>query len=347
MCQSCGVHLIGSVALSSAEEVFRTVAGTLGPYLKRIPDGETGARGRWIWWQRDMLLAHPDMEADPDAPPLAVRQWDGQLLRTSETVRFKAGVDPSRVVYETGYAAPIIESYQIFDRLRRDGVIPPHVRYMVALPTPLAPASMYVSPSAQGAFLPAYERALLGDLAKILASIPHRDLSIQWDVCQEVLIYEGYFQTRAPDYKARVMGELHRLGAAIPPDVEMGYHLCYGSPRDEHLVMPKDADILTEMSNGIIAGLSRRLDYLHLPVPKDRSDDAYFAPLTNLRLAVGTQLYLGLLHEDDEAGDRARADAARRVVPDFGVATECGWGRKDPARVPGLIATHARAMAWV
>ena len=143
------------------------------------------------------------------------------------------------------------------------------------------------------------------------------------------------------------VGQVNRLGAAVPPDVEMGYHLCYGSPRDEHLVMPKDAGILTDMSNGIVAGLSRRLDYLHLPVPKDRSDDAYFAPLTGLRLAAGTQLYLGLLHEDDEAGDRARAAAARRVVPDFGVATECGWGRKDSARVPGLIATHARAMAWI
>jgi hypothetical protein len=86
---------------------------------------------------------------------------------------------------------------------------------------------------------------------------------------------------------------------------------------------------------------------LHLPVPKDRTDDAYFAPLKGLQLAAGTQLYLGLLHEDDEAGDKTRAAAARRSVADFGVATECGWGRKDPARVPGLIATHARAMTWV
>jgi hypothetical protein len=32
-------------------------------------------------------------------------------------------------------------------------------------------------------------------------------------------------------------------------------------------------------------------------------------------------------------------------VPEFGVATECGWGRTDPARVPGLLDSHRRAVA--
>ena len=37
-----GFHLIGSVAMESAEPVFQTVAGVLKPWLKRIPDRETG-----------------------------------------------------------------------------------------------------------------------------------------------------------------------------------------------------------------------------------------------------------------------------------------------------------------
>ena len=47
-----GVHLIGSVPLPDAEAVFRTVSAAVGPYLHRIPDGETGERVRWIWFQR-------------------------------------------------------------------------------------------------------------------------------------------------------------------------------------------------------------------------------------------------------------------------------------------------------
>jgi hypothetical protein len=51
-------------------------------------------------------------------------------------------------------------------------------------------------------------------------------------------------------------------------------------------------------------------------------------------------VYLGLIHYADAAGDRARIAAAQKVVPRFGVATECGWGRTDPARVLALLAAQ-------
>ena len=34
------VHLVGSIGLDTVEEVFGTVGKLLGPYLRRIPDGE-------------------------------------------------------------------------------------------------------------------------------------------------------------------------------------------------------------------------------------------------------------------------------------------------------------------
>jgi hypothetical protein len=43
----------------------------------------------------------------------------------------------------------------------------------------------------------------------------------------------------------------------------------------------------------------------------------------------------------------ARIAAAQAVVPKFGISTECGWGRTDPARVPGLIAAHRLVMEEV
>jgi hypothetical protein len=45
------VHLVGSIGLDTVEEVFRTVGKLLGPYLRRIPDGEVGGRKLWISWQ--------------------------------------------------------------------------------------------------------------------------------------------------------------------------------------------------------------------------------------------------------------------------------------------------------
>ena len=84
--------------------------------------------------------------------------------------------------------------------------------------------------------------------------------------------------------KPQIAGELARLGRAVPDGVEMGYHLCYGSPADEHLVMPRDTAIMVDIANGFRRELpARRIDFLHVPVPKDRTDAAYFQPLAGLR----------------------------------------------------------------
>lgn len=45
--QPCGVHLVGSVPLATAEHVFRAVATALGQHVRRVPDGETGERTAW------------------------------------------------------------------------------------------------------------------------------------------------------------------------------------------------------------------------------------------------------------------------------------------------------------
>jgi hypothetical protein len=48
--------------------------------------------------------------------------------------------------------------------------------------------------------------------------------------------------------------------------------------------------------------------------------------------------YLGLVHRTDGFdGARRRLAAAKKVVTDFGIATECGFGRRPPETVPELI----------
>src|SRR5262249_25056876 len=112
------VHLIGSVPLSDCEQVFRHVAGELGPYLRRLPDGETGERGRWIYFQNLMLRAHPAMEEDPTEPPFRFVQWDGKVIRETMRLRFKPGIHPDNVTFDTGYDRATKESYAVFARLR-------------------------------------------------------------------------------------------------------------------------------------------------------------------------------------------------------------------------------------
>lgn len=70
--------------------------------------------------------------------------------------------------------------------------------------------------------------------------------------------------------------------------------------------------------------------------------DAYFAPLTALIpkfVEHGTELYLGLVHSDDLEGTKTRIEAARKAFGDFefGVATECGWGRTPNEEIESIM----------
>ncbi len=337
------LHLIGSIPLASSEQVFRTLSAELGPFLKRMPDGETGERSRWVYFQGQMLRAHPDMEIDPTVPPFPFVQWDGKVVREIQQVRFKPSVDASTVAFDTGYDRAAIASYETFKSLRATGAVARHTRFQVSLPTPHSSGYLYVSGPARQTYFAVYERSLLAALANIVKTIPAGDLTIQWDVCQEVLAFENYFKDRPTDYKKQTFDMLGRLGSAVPAGVELGYHLCYGSPADEHLVQPKDAGILTEMMEGIAAATPRAIDFFHIPVPKDRTDDAFYAPLKAWKRSTGTILYLGLLHYNDATGDRTRIVTARRHIPEFGYSAECGWGRTEPGRLPGLLAGHRSA----
>ena len=233
-----------------------------------------------------MVENHPAMEIDPEAAPLKLHEWNGTLLRETPLLRFKPDVDPDTVDFETGYGAAALYSWGVFERLQAAGVIPAETRFQVCLPTPASSAYMYVSPNAHEAYLRVYERALLKALGQILDGIPHDRLALQWDVCQEVLIFEDYFPWRPDDYKGWIAALLARLGNQVPEPVELGYHLCYGTPRDEHLVMPKDTAVAVEIADGFMAGLTRSLQWLHLPVPQDRTDGDYYVPLKDSGVAL-------------------------------------------------------------
>ena len=97
---------------------------------------------------------------------------------------------------------------------------------------------------------------------------------------------------------------------------------------------------MVDFASGIMERVQHPISWFHMPVPKDRLDDAYFAPLKSLGGSFGngrTQLYLGLVHQDDEEGTRKRIQAAQKVLQDFGVSSECGFGRSSPARMASIF----------
>ncbi|HEX4411817.1 MAG TPA: hypothetical protein VH206_23840 [Xanthobacteraceae bacterium] len=337
------VHFVGSIPLPDSEAVFRTLAGAAGRYVKRLPDGETGIRKSWIKFLQDVLAENPAIEFAKDVPPFQFKQWDGKVVREIPRLRVKQGMSPDAKNFTTGYADMAIESFAVFDRLQKAGVIPKDVKFQISIPTPIAPTYNNMVPEDRQTLLPGLTRHFIAEVNKIAGALPNDRIAIQWDVCQEVLAWEGYFDNGPVDFRTETVDVLAQIGDAVPEAIELGYHLCYGSPADEHMVQPKDAGIMVEIVNAIVARVKRPIEFFHLPVPKPRTDDAFFAPLQKLKLKPGTELYLGLIHHNDAAGDATRLAAARRHVEVDGIGTECGMARGDPARLAALLQSHVKA----
>jgi hypothetical protein len=331
------VHLVGSIALDSVEEVFRTTGQLLGRRLKRVPDGEPGGRRLWISWQYPLLRANAYLRIDKELgqagmfPKLALAEGV-----KGEDIRFG----------ELGYAREARASYLDFLAAKERGELPKSVRFQVSLPTPMAVIVPFCVPRDVAVIEPAYEKAMLAEVAALCRAIPHRDLAIQWDVCIEMVIWDGQIADRYPKEatsKERILARLKRLAEAVPADVELGFHLCYGDLDAKHFVEPIDSAKMVELANALAAGISHPIGFLHMPVPVSRDDDAFFKPMAGLKLAPTTDLYLGMVHgEDGAAGVARRAAAAGRYVADFGIATECGIARaRTPDFVAKLLAIHA------
>lgn len=335
------VHLVGSIALDSVEEVFRTTGELLGRRLQRVPDGEPGGRRLWISWQYPLLRALPFLKVDASNP----NQTSGFL-----PLQLAEGIAPGDIRFpELGYAREARASYQDFLAARQKRHLPPGVRFQVCLPTPLAVILPFCAPKDAPAIEPAYEGAMLREVESICQAIPHRDLCIQWDICIEMVMWDGRApMLRSPfsDLRREVEMRMKRLAAAVPIDVELGFHLCYGDWEARHFVEPADAGKLTEFANLLATTVDRPITYIHMPVPIDRSDDSYFEPLRKLALSPDTELFLGLVHVDGLQATQKRIETAARHVPGFGIATECGMARcRTPELVRALLMTHAEASA--
>jgi hypothetical protein len=116
----------------------------------------------------------------------------------------------------------------------------------------------------------------------------------------------------------------------------------YGDNNHKHVVEPTDTGDMVEFTNRVVGELVRPLNLVHMPVPRGRTDQPYFQPLRELKVHPETEICLGLVHYTDGiAGSKARLETARTVLSNFSIATECGFGRRNPATVDELLRVHA------
>lgn len=331
----------GSIPLEHEVDVFKTLAEIGGERLRRVPDGELGDRKMWVIGQYPVLTACPALEFGPYPAEGLTRRTCYQI-----PLQLRAGRNEGEIAFdELGYARHALASYGLFREMKKAGTIPSQWRLQVNLPTPMDVMPM-IEQSTKAIAERAYRKALLLELEKIQRGIPHSELALTWDVVQAVLTWEDptnkyiiqYFNNPKHDFLLALV----ELGKAVPRDVELGYHLCYGSQDHKHALEPHDLSACVALTNAIAEELDRPIDYVHMPVPHDRTDDGFFQPLTKLELKRVGEVYLGLVHYTDGIeGARKRISVAQRYLPEFGIAAECGFGRRPSHQdIVKLIQLH-------
>ena len=111
-----------------------------------------------------------------------------------------------------------------------------------------------------------------------------------------------------------------------------------------HFKEPESLHNITERAQAILVQSPRPINWLHLPVPLSAMEklDSYYAPFKSILPKLnehGTEVYLGLVHYNDLEGTKKRVEAAKKALGDldFGVATECGWGRTPPEEIENIM----------
>ena len=348
------VLLVGSLPYETAEEAIRQAATGLRGHVGWLPDGEVGERINWVGMlplvvfpktpalEETMAppeheLEQPDKEQESGPVEDLPGIWNWRV-KPGETVRFD----------DLAYGRYAAESYEVFKRLRDEGVVPEGVRFQMCLPAPHSAIDGFLEDHTQWpALYDAYLEGIRGEIAKALETIPADDLVIQWDVAWEFVDMamgeRNYFafwpKLTAEEKFQRHAEQLDGLWQGIPDETLLGFHWCYGTWGGWPMTAMEDLDLCVRMSNEAKRRIGRRLDYVHMPVIR-QPDEGFFAPLD--RLDVGdTKVFLGIVHHTDGVAEfRRRRDLARKHLQDFGIGSVCGYGRVEPEKLPEILQKH-------
>ena len=340
------VHFVGSIPLPDAETVFRTVSGAVGPAPAfACPTARPASARPGSGFCRTCSPTTRRSRSRRDVPPFKFIQWDGKVVAR----------DPAPAREARRHA----RRQAVQDRLCRDGDrVVGHVR-----------------PAAAGGRHPG--RGQVPDLACRRRS---RRPTTTWcrrtgPSCSPALTQ--HFARRGREDRAGAAQRPHRAAMGrVPGGAGLGGLLRAGPgrfpDRDDRRAdrrsatpcRPRSSSATTcataarptstwcsrrtpgswsRSSNAITAGVARPIQFFHMPVPKRRTDDAYFAPLERLQLARRDRaLSRPRSTTTTRRATPARLAAARRHVRVDGVGTECGMARGDPARLQSRLAS-ARA----
>jgi hypothetical protein len=348
------VLLVGSLPFETVEEAIRAPAQALGDHLPSLGDGEVGPRKLWIGFLPMTIYSrHPALEV-LRAPEGGVPKPPTDAKPDVYEAAFLFGVkDGESLRFETTNYGPIaVESYEVFKRLRGEGVVPENVRFQVTFPGTGSAISYFFRSEDWPAAHTAYHDAIRRDIELICEHVPVQDLQFQFDLAQEFVDMASGAARGIADWPEATLEEkiqrhaatLPELARSVPDGARLGFHWCYGTWGGWPMKDMADLGLCVRMTREALDRIDRRVDYVHMPVLKHPQPE-FFAPLSELE-GDDLEVYLGIIHHTDGVeGFRGRMEMARRYRRRFGIASVCGYGRVDPAELPQVLAVHRECAA--
>ncbi|MHA3702664.1 hypothetical protein ACXR2U_10825 [Jatrophihabitans sp. YIM 134969] len=318
---------MGSLPGPDPETAMTTALDVLGPFLRTLPDGETGDRRNWVISIVDGLRAHPDLELSKPGDWSDYDRTPVMKVRRGRTL-YGANLD-------FGHLDAVTDSHPVFrDAVARVGR--PDIAFQEGVPGDFDLAMFTLGPAGGLRHRRAFTEATLTEIRRV-AAVTGPDTLFQIEVPVELVLLAKAPAAARPALARVLARNVTRLAAAAPEGTRFGVHLCLGDMNNRAFGTMTDAAPLVLLANAVADGWpdGRTLDLLHAPfAAADQpatTDPEFYAPLTGLRVPPGTRFAAGFAHEAQPLADqltiRSRLDdhLGREVT----VSAACGLGRRD------------------
>ncbi|MGH7196415.1 MAG: hypothetical protein ACREGJ_01455 [Candidatus Saccharimonadales bacterium] len=339
------IHQVGSYPAKNEGAAITEMIDTVGPYLRSLPDGETGERQGYVMHIVEALRHSQAFEVKQEG------DWSTVAGRTILRVKDRLRAEDIPLPYAM-YAH---KNWNLFEDTARKYGRTEDLAYQVSIPSPTTMEFIAIGPAGQPdlktLFKPqtvqdarallrhynAFAEATAREITNIANWQPHRT------ICQIEATAELILTTKTPEplrpLVANIMGQrIARLAMAVPEDAQLGLHLCLGSLDNRAEAAMDTLDPVVKLARAVLRAWPKDrqpLKYVHAPIATSNGpapqNERFYQPLQNLHLPDETQFYAGIVQETQPLNQQKRALwlVENKLNRQVGVAAACGLGRRQ------------------
>jgi hypothetical protein len=320
-------HLVGSLPGSTAHEAMSTALDILGPRLRSLPDGETGARRNWIISIVESLRHHDALEVR--------REGDWSDYDKTPQLRIRKGRQLYGANLDFGHVGAARDSYPQFQELRTTKGSG-DLSFQQGVPGDFDLAMFTLGPGGALRHRRPFTEATLREIHGV-REVTGPETLFQIEVPVELVLLAKAPPQARPRLAKVLSRSITGLAAAAPSGTRFAVHLCLGDMNNKAFGTMRDVSPLVLLANAIISSWpdGRRLELVHAPFAAADNPataaPAFYEPLTELRLPADVEFAAGFVHEAQELGQQReiRDLIESRLGREVMVAAACGLGRRD------------------